>query len=71
MQDPQWLHVFVDIRADVADVSAKFWSAALGCRVGDPWPNHPEFRSFEPANGDAYLHHKWATTGRAFISTWR
>jgi hypothetical protein len=43
MQDPQWLHVFIDIRADVADASAKFWSAALGCRIGDPWPNHPEF----------------------------
>jgi hypothetical protein len=56
VQDPQWLHVFIDIRADVADVSAKFWSTALGCRVGDPWPKHPEFRSFEPGDGDGYIH---------------
>jgi Glyoxalase-like domain len=56
MQDSQWLHVFIDIRADVADLSAKFWSAALGCRVGDRWPKHPEFRSFEPGDGDAYIH---------------
>jgi predicted enzyme related to lactoylglutathione lyase len=56
MQTPQWLHVFIDIRADVAEASAKFWSAALGWQLGDPWPKHPEFRSFEPGNGEAYVH---------------
>ena len=55
-QLPQWLHVFIDIRADVAEASAKFWSAALGWELGDQWPGHPEFRSFEPPTGDPYVH---------------
>jgi len=53
---PQWLHVFIDVRGNVAEVSAKFWSAALGWQLGDSWPRHPEFRSFEPGDGDAYVH---------------
>jgi hypothetical protein len=56
MQTPQWLHVFIDIRADVAEDSAKFWSAALGWPLGDPWRDYPEFRSFEPPTGDPYVH---------------
>jgi hypothetical protein len=56
MQGPQWLHVFIDVRADVSQASAKFWSAALGWQLGDPWPGHPEFRSFEPEDGDTYVH---------------
>jgi Glyoxalase-like domain len=56
MQTPQWLHIFIDIRADVAEVSAKFWSAALGWQLADPWPRHPEFRSFQPDDGNAYVH---------------
>jgi hypothetical protein len=56
MQGPQWLHVFVDVRADVSQASAKFWSGALGWQLGDPWPGHTEFRSFEPEDGDAYVH---------------
>jgi len=55
-QDPQWLHVFIDVRADVSQASATFWSAALGWQLGEPWPDHPEFRSFEPPAGDAYVH---------------
>ena len=55
-QTPQWLHVFVDVRADVAEASATFWSAALGWELGEQWPGHPEFRSFEPLAGDAYVH---------------
>jgi hypothetical protein len=56
IEPPQWLHVFLDVRADVAQESANFWSAALGWQLGDPWPEHPEFRSFEPSDGDAYVH---------------
>jgi hypothetical protein len=55
-QTPQWLHVFIDIRADVAEASATFWSTALGWELGEHWPGHPEFRSFEPPTGDAYIH---------------
>ena len=54
--DPQWLHVFIDIRAEVAQESATFWSAALGWPLGDHWPGYSEFRSFEPPTGDAYVH---------------
>lgn len=56
MRGPQWLHVFTDVRADVSQASAKFWSGALGWQLGDPWPGHPELRSFEPEDGDAYVH---------------
>jgi hypothetical protein len=54
--DTQWMHVFVDVRADVSQASARFWSAALGWQLGAPWPDHPEFRSFEPPDGDPYVH---------------
>jgi hypothetical protein len=56
MEHPQWLHVFLDVRSDVSQASANFWSTALGWPLGDPWPEHPEFRSFEPPDGDAYVH---------------
>jgi hypothetical protein len=56
IEAPQWLHVFLDVRADVAQECANFWSAALGWQLGDQWPEHPEFRSFEPPDGDAYVH---------------
>jgi hypothetical protein len=56
MQHPQWMHVFLDVRSDVSQASADFWSTALGWPLGDPWPGHPEFRSFEPPDGDAYVH---------------
>ena len=52
----QWLRAFIDIRADVAEASATFWSAALGWELAEHWPGHPEFRSFEPPTGDAYVH---------------
>jgi hypothetical protein len=71
MQDPQWLHVFIDIRADVADVSAKFWSAALGCRVGIPGPTIQSFVALSRPMVMPTCINKWVTTGRAFISTWR
>ncbi|HEY6811866.1 MAG TPA: VOC family protein [Propionibacteriaceae bacterium] len=63
MQGPQWLHVFIDVRADVSQASAKFWSAALGWQLGDPWPGHPEFRSFEPEDGDTYVHQQMGDHG--------
>jgi Glyoxalase-like domain len=40
----------------VSEVSATFWSAALGWPLGEPWPGHPEFRSFAPPQGDSYIH---------------
>jgi catechol 2,3-dioxygenase-like lactoylglutathione lyase family enzyme len=49
-------HVIIDVPPRLADQTADFWSAALGWPVGDPWPEHPEFRSLVPAVGDAYVH---------------
>jgi predicted enzyme related to lactoylglutathione lyase len=51
----QWLHVVIDVPPALADEAARFWSAALGWPAGDPWRSHPEFRSFEAADGDAYV----------------
>ena len=56
MTGAQWLHVFLDVPPDQAAVSARFWSAALGWPLGEPWPDHPEFRDFVPPDGDPYLH---------------
>ena len=44
MTGAQWLHVFIDVPPDQAEVSGRFWSAALGWPLGEPWPDHPEFR---------------------------
>jgi Glyoxalase-like domain len=51
-----WIHAMIDVPPDLADVSGDFWSHALGWPLGRPWTGHPEFRSFEPAGGDAYVH---------------
>jgi hypothetical protein len=52
----QWLHVFIDVAPPVSEESATFWSATLGWPLGEPWPGHPEFRSFTPPQGDSYVH---------------
>lgn len=36
--------------------SADFWPAALGWPLGDPWPGHTAFRSFEPGDARPYVH---------------
>ena len=51
-----WLHAFLDVPAELAEPTARFWAAASGARIGAPWPEHPEFRSLEPATGSRYLH---------------
>jgi hypothetical protein len=55
-EQTQWLHVLIDVAPDVAERSATFWSSVLGGPLGDPWPKHPEFRSFTPTEGDPYVH---------------
>ena len=55
-EQTQWLHVFLDVAPNVAEESATFWSAALGWPLGEPWPGHPEFRSFAPPDGNPYVH---------------
>ena len=43
-----WLHTVIDAPDDQHDALGEFWSRALGWPAGDPWPDHPELRSFEP-----------------------
>jgi hypothetical protein len=51
-----WLHAVVDVPEPLHKVSEAFWSAALGWAAGRPWDGHPELRSLEPPDGDAYVH---------------
>jgi Glyoxalase-like domain len=52
----QWLQVLIDVAPYFAERSGTFWSSALGWSLGEPWPGHPKFRSFTPAEGDSYIH---------------
>jgi glyoxalase superfamily protein len=51
-----WIHAVVDAPADRHAMLATFWSHVLDWPVGDPWPDHPELRSFEPPRGEPYVH---------------
>ena len=51
-----WLHVVLDVPDHLHRPTAAFWSRALGWPSGEPWPGHPELRSFEPGDGAAYVH---------------
>jgi hypothetical protein len=51
-----WIHAVIDVPDATASIAADFWSAVLGWPLGEPWPRHPELRSFEPPGGDAYVH---------------
>ncbi len=50
------MHVFIDVPAERTDAALAFWSAATGWPADGRWDGHPEFRSFEPAEGSAYVH---------------
>lgn len=51
-----WIHAVVDVPGTLHAAVADFWSRALGWPAGDPWPGHPELRSFEPPAGTTYVH---------------
>jgi len=51
-----WIHALLDVPTSGRVGAADFWSAALGWPVGQPWPGHPELRSFEPPVGTPYVH---------------
>ena len=55
-EQTQWLHVLIDVASGIAEESTAFWSSALAWPLGEPWPGHPEFRSFTPLAGDSYIH---------------
>jgi Glyoxalase-like domain len=56
VEQTQWLHVLIDVAPDVAERSGTFWSSVLGWPLAEPWLGHPEFRSFNPPEGDSYIH---------------
>jgi hypothetical protein len=51
-----WIHAFVDLPEPLVAAGLGFWTAVTGWPSGRPWPDHPEFHSIEPPDGDAYLH---------------
>lgn len=51
-----WLHAFMDVPAEQRAGALDFWSQALGWPSGVPWDQHPEFVSFVPPDGRAYVH---------------
>jgi hypothetical protein len=55
VEQVRWAHVVLDLPAG-AEAEVDFWATALGYRLGEPWPGHPELRSLEPPEGDAYVH---------------
>jgi hypothetical protein len=67
-EQTQWLHVLIDVASGIAEESTAFWSSALAWPLGEPWPGHPEFRSFTPPEGDSYIHQQIGDHGRGYIS---
>jgi predicted enzyme related to lactoylglutathione lyase len=64
----RWVHVSIDAPAQHAEAVQRFWAAALGCRVGEPWARHTEFRSLEPkGSGDGYVHVQTIEAGSASV----
>ena len=50
-------HAFLDVPAAAESGAAAFWGRALGWPLGEPEPDHPEFRSFEPGGtATPYVH---------------
>ena len=62
-EQTQWLHVLIDVAPEVAEESAAFWSSVQGWPIGEPWPRHPEFRSYTPPEGDSYIHQQIGNHG--------
>jgi catechol 2,3-dioxygenase-like lactoylglutathione lyase family enzyme len=51
-----WLHAFIDVPADLAGETERFWSEVTGWTPGRPWSGHPEFVSLEPPGASGYVH---------------
>lgn len=51
-----WAHAVLDVPPERTAETAGFWGTVLGWPAGTSWSGHPELRSFEPADGDAYVH---------------
>jgi hypothetical protein len=53
----RWLHVFIDVPAELAPDTERFWSAVTGWPTGRRWDHHPEFVTLEPPPGAAAYAH--------------
>ena len=51
-----WLHVFIDVPADLEAETRRFWSDVTGWQPGQPWAGHPEFVSLQPPAASTYAH---------------
>jgi hypothetical protein len=51
-----WVHAVIDLPTGHSAAPAEFWARAFGWRLGAPWADHPELRSFEPPSGRPYIH---------------
>jgi hypothetical protein len=52
----RWVHVFIDVPAERARATERFWSGVTGWPTGRRWDHHPEFVTLEPPSGAAYAH---------------
>jgi hypothetical protein len=52
----RWVHVFIDVPAERASDTERFWSGVTGWPTGRRWAQHPEFVTLEPPSGAAYAH---------------
>jgi catechol 2,3-dioxygenase-like lactoylglutathione lyase family enzyme len=51
-----WVDCILDVPLEVAEATRAFWAEVLGWRIGEPWPDHPEFASLQPPSGDSFVH---------------
>ncbi|MFY9913889.1 MAG: VOC family protein [Nocardioidaceae bacterium] len=51
----RWIGAVLDVPAEQVEAADGFWSQALGWTVGDPWPQHAEFHSLLPPEGNSHV----------------
>jgi hypothetical protein len=54
-QPVHWVSVFLDVPADVVDVTVGYWSAVTGSTLGEPVGDDGEFLPLQPSPGDPCL----------------
>lgn len=54
-QPVQWVSVFLDVPAELVDVTVGYWSAVTGSSLGEAMGDHGEFLPLQPSPGDPCL----------------
>jgi len=54
-QPVQWVSVFLDVPAELVDVTVDYWSAVTGSSLGEAVGDHGEFLPLQPSPGDPCL----------------